>query len=239
MMIKNLLGAAAVAALILGAGQASAANNDPPPTGTIIHNFAGEAITHALTQYNFDFVATSAATQLSFAFREDPAFISLDNVSVIADGDMTNTNLVTNGDFEGGSSGPNTPTGWNYLNTFGATFAGVVTPGCGVGGSNCYYDGAVQAYDAINQQLATVNGGLYHLSFFFGDNSNATTFRAISDNGQPGTGGNGINMVVYGGDAIPVRDNGVPEPAAWALMLLGFGGMGAALRSRRRQAVTA
>jgi len=29
---------------------------------------------------------------------------------------------------------------------------------------------------------------------------------------------------------------GVPEPGAWALMLLGFGGMGMALRSRRRQA---
>lgn len=29
---------------------------------------------------------------------------------------------------------------------------------------------------------------------------------------------------------------GVPEPASWALMLLGFGGMGAALRHRRRAA---
>jgi hypothetical protein len=28
---------------------------------------------------------------------------------------------------------------------------------------------------------------------------------------------------------------GVPEPAAWALMLVGFGGLGAALRSARRQ----
>jgi hypothetical protein len=27
---------------------------------------------------------------------------------------------------------------------------------------------------------------------------------------------------------------GVPEPAGWALMIVGFGGMGAALRSRRR-----
>jgi hypothetical protein len=29
---------------------------------------------------------------------------------------------------------------------------------------------------------------------------------------------------------------GVPEPGAWALMLVGFGGLGAALRSRRRMA---
>ena len=32
---------------------------------------------------------------------------------------------------------------------------------------------------------------------------------------------------------------GVPEPATWAMMLVGFGGMGAMLRSRRRQAVMA
>ncbi len=237
MTFKAILTGAAAAAAILASGQAFAASNNPPPIGTVIHNFDGEAITHPLTQYFFDFTATSTATDLSFAFREDPSFIHLDNVVVTLDGGSTN--LVANGDFEGGSSGPNTPTDWTYLNTFGATFAGVVSANCGVGGSNCYNDGAVQAYDAITQQLATVNGSLYHLSFFFGDTSEATNFSALSTNGQPGTSGNGINMVVYGGDAIPVRDNGVPEPAAWALMLLGFGGIGATLRSRRRQATFA
>ena len=29
---------------------------------------------------------------------------------------------------------------------------------------------------------------------------------------------------------------GVPEPATWALMILGFGGVGALLRRRRREA---
>jgi len=32
---------------------------------------------------------------------------------------------------------------------------------------------------------------------------------------------------------------GVPEPATWAMMLVGFGGMGALLRHRRRQGVAA
>jgi len=36
---------------------------------------------------------------------------------------------------------------------------------------------------------------------------------------------------------ISIRDASVPEPATWALMITGFGGAGAALRSRRRAAV--
>lgn len=39
------------------------------------------------------------------------------------------------------------------------------------------------------------------------------------------------------GDFIIKSSGGVPEPAAWALMLVGFGGLGAALRSRRRMAL--
>ncbi len=33
--------------------------------------------------------------------------------------------------------------------------------------------------------------------------------------------------------------NGVPEPMMWSLLLLGFGGLGGAMRSRRRNVVTA
>ncbi|MFI4965908.1 MAG: PEPxxWA-CTERM sorting domain-containing protein [Caulobacterales bacterium] len=40
-----------------------------------------------------------------------------------------------------------------------------------------------------------------------------------------------------GSDAVDVA--GVPEPASWALMLMGFGGMGALLRRRRPRAVAA
>ena len=34
-------------------------------------------------------------------------------------------------------------------------------------------------------------------------------------------------------------NSAAPEPAAWALMMVGVGGMGAALRTRRRKAVAA
>jgi hypothetical protein len=46
---------------------------------------------------------------------------------------------------------------------------------------------------------------------------------------------------VFGGNDFGVDNitlsNAVPEPASWALMILGFGGAGAVLRSRRRQAL--
>ncbi|HET6969989.1 MAG TPA: PEPxxWA-CTERM sorting domain-containing protein, partial [Phenylobacterium sp.] len=36
-----------------------------------------------------------------------------------------------------------------------------------------------------------------------------------------------------------VAGNAIPEPTTWALMILGFGGAGAALRSSRRRTVAA
>ena len=36
------------------------------------------------------------------------------------------------------------------------------------------------------------------------------------------------------GDFANVQLSAVPEPATWAMMLVGFGGLGAAIRSRRR-----
>jgi len=41
---------------------------------------------------------------------------------------------------------------------------------------------------------------------------------------------------VYGLNELRVFDAAVPEPATWALMLVGFGGLGAALRRRRGMA---
>ena len=66
-------------------------------------------------------------------------------------------------------------------------------------------------------------------------------------------GGEGYNLYTYGGrtwllassiDPVGYPQNGtpgtfsvtVPEPSTWAMMLVGFGGLGVAMRSRRRPA---
>ena len=103
-----------------------------------------------------------ANTDITFAFREDPAFISFSDVSLTNETTGSTTNLISNGDFASGSG--SAATDWDYANVYGATFGGVVSTGCGGGLATCWYDGAVQAYDAIDQYVALIVGDEYLLS---------------------------------------------------------------------------
>jgi hypothetical protein len=214
--------------LTLGVNQAYAQNNDPPPAGPVILDLNGTPVPHAQTQYTTSFTATSANSDISFAFREDPAFLELSDVIVTTGG---GPNLILNGTFSGPLGAP-APTDWTYLNTFGATFGGQDDAGCGAGGTNCYFDGAVQAYDSITQAIATTIGQTYNISFFLDDTGGLTTFSALSTNGQPGTSGNGIDLLVYGGATIPVA--ATPLPSSWTMLLAALVGLGLIGLSKKR-----
>jgi hypothetical protein len=99
----------------------------------------------------------------------------------------------------------------------GATYIGVHW-GAGAGGPAPDVHGGVTGFYRLD--LAS-NAQLDHIfSTFATTNSGYALFST-----QPCKGDCGV--VVIGG--------GAPEPAAWALMLVGFGGLGALLRKRRAQ----
>ena len=133
-----------------------------------------------------EFTAALANTAITFAFRQDPAFLSFSNAALI---DLTTSsgNLLVDGDFSGGTIGTSTATGWTYANIYGATYGGVVESGCGLASTNCWYDGAVQAYDAISQTVATNPGDVYQISFNLnggGFGNNPGFYSDLSTNGD-------------------------------------------------------
>jgi hypothetical protein len=215
------------------------AMNDPPPAGAILDlggletGTAPQPITNDQQLYTVDFTATLTSTAITFAFRQDPSFESFSNASVV---DLTTTsgNLLLNGNFASGTVGTSNVTDWTYANVYGATFGGVLETGCGVGGSNCWYDGAVQAYDAISQTITTTPGDLYSISFNLNGGGSQTGFYSdLSTNGDvTGTGGNGIDVLAYAQAGLPPPT--VPEPSSLPILgiILGL----AALKLRRKVA---
>jgi hypothetical protein len=164
----------------LSAGQTAA----PPPTnnttaaGTMPGGYIGRVLNNSPATwqtYSFTFTPTqSGSNYVMLSFRQDPAYWSVDNISVTAAG--STTNLLRNGGMDTGgtitaqtNNGPtqvSTPTYWGV-----AYQAGIYPGAAGSWNSSIWYDGAVGSFDAIYQGLNLTAGVTYTLSFMVaGDN---------------------------------------------------------------------
>jgi hypothetical protein len=81
--------------------------------------------------------------------------------------------------------------------------------------------------------LTTLNGGITQFASATSVPITAGQLNTLTVNGL--SRGNGS----YGGQISFTPNSAVPEPGTWAMMLLGFGGMGMAMRRRRRTSLIA
>ncbi len=196
----------------------------------------------------------SGDAPLTFFFRDDYAYIDIYDVTLYDTSSATPTvNLLANGDFSGGvTSGTDIPKGWTYVDPSsesGLFLAGSYDKLC-VGNVQCWSDGTAQGYDGLSQSVNWKSGDQYTISFVATVNgvappvtpslpaSNATTWVRTSTNNGTGFAGNAVDLLAYIGtvqqftEAAPPPPpppppmEEAPEPSTWAMMLLGFAGLG-------------
>jgi hypothetical protein len=208
-------------------------HNNPPPSGAIL-DLNGQTVNHGTAApESASFTAALSSTDITFAFREDPAFISFSDVTLTNTTTGSSVNLIQNGDFSSGSG--ESPTDWTFANVYGAEASGHQQTGCGGGLATCWYDGSVQAYDAIDQYVATIVGDNYLLSFLYSDDGGLTTFSDLSTNGDDSdTGGNGIDILAYAQAGLPPAGNVTPEPSSILLLATGVLMLGGFFYYKRR-----
>jgi hypothetical protein len=203
---------AAFAAVML-VGQAQAATFDLSLSGT----------TAGFSETPFDFGGT----------HFDSFFLPLTgldatNAITVSQGDVINATVTLDGSYTVPASQIRTDL---LLYLFGSSFPAENT---GVDGTMTFFNGgAVVASFGFS---STTSSQLSAFAALFPPNNGAITFDSFTDNltitalATPAI----LDSAAFNYDLL---SSAAPEPASWALMMLGVGGMGACLRTRRRKAV--
>ncbi|WP_308815754.1 PEPxxWA-CTERM sorting domain-containing protein [Sphingomonas sp. GV3] len=169
-------------------------------------------------------------------------------------------NLVTNGSFETGDFTGYTANG-NFLSVQTNPFAGISTP---FGTHFAALGTTPAAGGTLSQTLTTIAGWTYTLSYYLASDGGTPNFFNASWNGNvisgsaqtniarqgftqyqfnvTGTGSDVLTFAERNNPGFLGLDNisvtaAVPEPATWALMILGMGAVGFAMRRSRKPKV--
>jgi hypothetical protein len=155
------------------------------------------------------FAAGATSTTVSIGGYQIPSWMSVDDIFLVLTGNSPATNLL----------------GTSFAFTAapaGCSFAWVGPPGA-YGTEGLRYGGVCAgSYDIFSQTISTAIGSSYTLGFLVSNPNVGDTPNNVVPSG----------LRVTASDAVVA---GVPEPATWAMMLMGFGAIGIAMRFRRRR----
>jgi hypothetical protein len=158
---------------------------------------------------SLNFTAGATSTTVDFGGYQIPSWMNLDDIFLTLTGGSTNL----------------LGTSFNFTAAPGAGCSGAWESGVpGTYGTNGLRFGSVceGAYDIFSQTISTTIGSSNTLGFVLSNPNVGDSRDAIVPSG----------LRITASDAVVAA---VPEPATWAMMLIGFGAIGCAMRFRRRR----
>ena len=209
--------AAVLSFALVGFGSAAQAgtlwdNNGPSGGANLCSSNANTCGSNGWTIYD-DFQLTAASTVTGFTYDSD--FTSFGSVSdyVSTNWSIWSADPVSN--FAAGPLVSGTSTGLNSVDAVNFTLTTITGLNVNLG-AGIYWLGIQNNVDN-GQITAYISSGTARLGRSSQSDNSGTFFNASNSDASFTVQGNGA----------------VPEPATWAMMLVGFGGLGAVLRRRR------